>query len=281
MTPLAGRPAAGRAGGAGGAVRRLRPAPRSAGPAAGPGRQADARPHPAQPRRRRPVRLRDARRQGPVLVNFFASWCAPCEIEQPALMALKAQGVRDHRRRLQGRRPRRRRQGVPRPAGRSLRPAAGRPRRPGRHRVRRHRRAGDLSGRPDGRSWPSTPARWRPTTSAQLAARRVNRALIRQAHSVGACVNHNRALAVTPIRPGMPPVQPAPSPGGDAARQAAQRAFFELAMGRAQRAGCRPRRAGSSAVAQSGSRIAEIRPAARAEAPARPLRPGSLLDIRV
>jgi cytochrome c biogenesis protein CcmG/thiol:disulfide interchange protein DsbE len=40
-----------------------------------------------------PVDLRRAGRQ-PVLINFFASWCAPCVVEHPDLMALKQQGVR-------------------------------------------------------------------------------------------------------------------------------------------------------------------------------------------
>ena len=32
--------------------------------------------------------------RGPALVNFYASWCAPCAQESPALLALKAEGVR-------------------------------------------------------------------------------------------------------------------------------------------------------------------------------------------
>ena len=42
----------------------------------------------------RPVRLLEAAAPAPVLVNIFASWCAPCEIEHPVLVDLKKQGVR-------------------------------------------------------------------------------------------------------------------------------------------------------------------------------------------
>ena len=41
-----------------------------------------------------PVRLRQLAAEGPMIVNFFASWCAPCEVEHPVLMGLKGRGVR-------------------------------------------------------------------------------------------------------------------------------------------------------------------------------------------
>ena len=41
-----------------------------------------------------PRRLKDTLGQSPVLVNFYASWCAPCEIEHPVLEGLKDQHVR-------------------------------------------------------------------------------------------------------------------------------------------------------------------------------------------
>ncbi len=41
-----------------------------------------------------PINLRTEASAGPVVVNFFASWCAPCQIEHPVLMGLKGRGVR-------------------------------------------------------------------------------------------------------------------------------------------------------------------------------------------
>lgn len=41
-----------------------------------------------------PTPVRQALGGEVALVNFFASWCAPCEVEHPTLMALKGRGVR-------------------------------------------------------------------------------------------------------------------------------------------------------------------------------------------
>ncbi|WP_397400468.1 DsbE family thiol:disulfide interchange protein [Phenylobacterium sp.] len=41
-----------------------------------------------------PMRIRELAAEGPMVVNVFASWCAPCEIEHPILMGMRGQGVR-------------------------------------------------------------------------------------------------------------------------------------------------------------------------------------------
>jgi len=101
---------------------------------------------------------------------------------------------------------------------------------------------------------------------------------------------------VTPIHPSAFPAQPAANSvagaGADAQRAAAQRAFFDAAMGRAAAPGApaapqaptaptAAARASFFAPAPAPAPRPEIRPDPSAEGPARPLRPGSLLDIRV
>ena len=94
---------------------------------------------------------------------------------------------------------------------------------------------------------------------------------------------------MTPIRPNVFPAPLATNfvagPGADAARAAAQKAFFAAALGQpaapaAPQATVAPR---ASFFARAPAPIprAEIRPDPSAEAPAKLLRPGSLLDIRV
>jgi cytochrome c biogenesis protein CcmG/thiol:disulfide interchange protein DsbE len=41
----------------------------------------------------RQVAMMSAATGTPTLINLFASWCAPCEVEHPVLLALRAQGV--------------------------------------------------------------------------------------------------------------------------------------------------------------------------------------------
>jgi hypothetical protein len=92
----------------------------------------------------------------------------------------------------------------------------------------------------------------------------------------------------TPILPNaFPTPQAQPSPA-DAARSAAQRAFFDAAMGRsaapAQTQAPAATAAPQAAIFRPATmpvQRAEIRPALDAEPPAKILRPGSLLDIRV
>lgn len=94
-----------------------------------------------------------------------------------------------------------------------------------------------------------------------------------------------RGPPVNPIRPNLPPlalanvVSPSAAPRSSEARSAAQKAFFELALGKTPAAVAAP----TVAAPASAHAAAPLKAAARAapEAPARPLRPGSLLDIRV
>ena len=83
-----------------------------------------------------------------------------------------------------------------------------------------------------------------------------------------------------PIRPNLPPaVQPnaAPKPA-DAARAAAQRAFFEIAFGKAPGPVQASEPTPAAVAGEAGVRTAQAAPGA---APNRLARPGSLLDIRV
>jgi len=89
-------------------------------------------------------------------------------------------------------------------------------------------------------------------------------------------------MALSPIRPDAFPT-PLARPADDAARLAAQRAFFDAALGRAGA----PAPASAPVAATAPSPVpmraqpVQRMPDPDAEAPARPLRPGSLLDIRV
>jgi hypothetical protein len=84
---------------------------------------------------------------------------------------------------------------------------------------------------------------------------------------------------VNPVRPPILPVGSSPSQvqRPDAARQAAQRAFFQAALGQAPAAAVAVATATTMPVAAAPQR----RPDPGADAPAKILRPGSLLDIRV
>lgn len=93
---------------------------------------------------------------------------------------------------------------------------------------------------------------------------------------------------MNPIRPNLAPaVQPPPQLGAapksaDAARLAAQKAFFDIALGKAApTTAAAPVQAAAPSAPARASTPAQRAPQVAAEAPARPPRPGSLLDIRV
>jgi len=84
---------------------------------------------------------------------------------------------------------------------------------------------------------------------------------------------------VTTIRPNpFPQTPPAAGPSADAAKLAAQKAFFAMVSGQAQ-----PASAAAPSAAQAAAAPAPVvrSPAPTAEAPQKIARPGSLFDIRV
>lgn len=84
-----------------------------------------------------------------------------------------------------------------------------------------------------------------------------------------------------PDRPFFPPATQART-AEPAGRTAAQRAFFEAALGRAQGAAPTTAAVASTVVAPAApERLRAERVVESAEAPTRYLRPGSLLDIKV
>jgi hypothetical protein len=85
---------------------------------------------------------------------------------------------------------------------------------------------------------------------------------------------------VTAVRPPLFPPSPAAQPArSDPGRLAAQKAFFDLALGKSTA----PQAAATVAPAAAAppSRATPRLPAEGAEKPQKMLRPGSLLDIRV
>lgn len=85
---------------------------------------------------------------------------------------------------------------------------------------------------------------------------------------------------MTPIRPANLPAGPAATPRSDAGRAAAQKAFFEMAMGRPA-AAAPAAQAAASFTPAAAPQPAQVRPQSTQNAPSKVPRPGSLLDIRV
>lgn len=85
---------------------------------------------------------------------------------------------------------------------------------------------------------------------------------------------------MTTIRPNLLPQTPQRAPNEDSARLAAQRAFFNAAMGQAQ-ADAAPRASATAPAVTQPAPVNRIDAAASSEAPQKILRPGSLLDIRI